>query len=187
MSNIASPYTKEQLYQSFIKLALDKPIEQITVQNILDDCDIARSTFYRYFRDKYELMSSYCFDKIASLKDNYKMVNTTAYEMQCKVLRDTVNFVASNQEYFFCIAQYSGQNSLLEAFIQHGKNYYRELLSIILTDELCFAIDYHVYGESFIFLDWIKNEINLTSNEICKSILEVMPKKLSDSLNNLHY
>lgn len=182
MSKLPSSYTKELLYQSFIKLTTEKPIEQITIQNILDDCNIARSTFYRYFRDKYELMSSYCFDKIASFKAAHTNLNASLYEIQCQVLCDTVRFVSDNQEYFSSIAQYSGQNCLQEAFIQHGKKYYRDLLNESLTNELCFAIDYHVYGESLIFLDWIRGNLNIDSDTLCELILGMMPATLSSAL-----
>lgn len=187
MSIGASNYTKNLLYQSFIKLTETKSIEEITIQNILDDCNIARSTFYRYFRDKYELMSSYCFDQIALFQEHYKVTNTNAYDMQSKVLLDSVQFIYNNQKYFSCITKYSGQNSLLEAFISHGKSYYRNLLDASISQELCSAIDYHSYGESNLIVDWIEHGYHMKPEEFCVLLQSFMPKILEDTLRKLQW
>ena len=38
------------------QLICEKPFAKITVQDVLDRADIQRATFYRYFRDKYEVV-----------------------------------------------------------------------------------------------------------------------------------
>ena len=39
-------FTKKAICQSFIKLLSERPIDKITVKDIVDDCGIARNTFY---------------------------------------------------------------------------------------------------------------------------------------------
>lgn len=48
---------KELLVKSFQELALQKPISKITITNITDNCGLSQPTFYRYFRDKYDLIA----------------------------------------------------------------------------------------------------------------------------------
>ena len=50
--------TRHRLGNAFVELILDKPIEDITVQDVLDRASVGRSTFYLHFRDKNDLLLS---------------------------------------------------------------------------------------------------------------------------------
>lgn len=63
-------YTDMQIKNSFIKLLENKPFEKITVNNILEDIHISRSTFYRYYDDKYNLISKIEAELINQIKMN---------------------------------------------------------------------------------------------------------------------
>lgn len=47
--------TKANIKNTFIELLLKKDFTQITIQNILDQALINRSTFYKHYLDKYDL------------------------------------------------------------------------------------------------------------------------------------
>ncbi|MBO5556232.1 MAG: TetR family transcriptional regulator, partial [Oscillospiraceae bacterium] len=49
--------TKELLAESFRELAEQKPINKITIANITDNCGMTQPTFYRYYKDKYDLIA----------------------------------------------------------------------------------------------------------------------------------
>ena len=49
--------TKEILAESFRELAESKSIDKITVQEIVNNCDYSTATFYRHFKDKYDLIA----------------------------------------------------------------------------------------------------------------------------------
>lgn len=49
--------TKEILAESFKELVARKPINKITISNITDNCGMAQPTFYRHFKDKYDLIA----------------------------------------------------------------------------------------------------------------------------------
>lgn len=44
-------FTKAAIKQSFIKLLNDRPMKQITVRDIVEDCGINRNSFYYHFSD----------------------------------------------------------------------------------------------------------------------------------------
>ncbi len=48
---------KEILAESFRELAELKPIDKITIQDIVDNCGYSPATFYRHFKDKYDLIA----------------------------------------------------------------------------------------------------------------------------------
>lgn len=50
--------TRERLGGALIELILEKPIDAITVQEVLDRARVGRSTFYVHYRDKNDLLFS---------------------------------------------------------------------------------------------------------------------------------
>jgi AcrR family transcriptional regulator len=50
--------THERLGMALLELMQEKPIEEVTVQQVLDRASVGRSTFYLHFRDKNDLLLS---------------------------------------------------------------------------------------------------------------------------------
>ena len=47
--------TRDQLGSALIQLIVEKPINDVTVQDVLDRSGVGRSTFYLHYRDKDDL------------------------------------------------------------------------------------------------------------------------------------
>ena len=50
--------THERLGSALVKLMQEKPMDEVTVQEVLDRASVGRSTFYLHFRDKNDLLLS---------------------------------------------------------------------------------------------------------------------------------
>jgi AcrR family transcriptional regulator len=50
--------TRAQLGNALLNLIIEKPIDQVTVQDVLDRSGVGRSTFYLHYRDKDDLLIS---------------------------------------------------------------------------------------------------------------------------------
>jgi AcrR family transcriptional regulator len=50
--------TRERLGRALVELIREKPIDDVTVQEVLDRASVGRSTFYLHFRDKNDLLLS---------------------------------------------------------------------------------------------------------------------------------
>lgn len=53
-------FTKKAIIESFLHLAAKKPLEKITVRDIVDHCGINRNTFYYHFQDIYAVLEAVC-------------------------------------------------------------------------------------------------------------------------------
>ncbi|MGN1002457.1 MAG: TetR/AcrR family transcriptional regulator [Oscillospiraceae bacterium] len=51
-------FARKAIRDSFVRLLNEKPISQITVRDIVDDCGVNRNTFYYYFQDLPALVES---------------------------------------------------------------------------------------------------------------------------------
>ncbi len=51
-------FTKKAIRNSFLKLLNEKPLKQITVRDIVDDCGVNRNTFYYHFQDIPQLIET---------------------------------------------------------------------------------------------------------------------------------
>lgn len=57
--------TKRALAASLKKILAVKPLNKITVVDIVSDCEVNRQTFYYHFRDIYDLMEWILADEAA--------------------------------------------------------------------------------------------------------------------------
>lgn len=51
-------FTKKAIRDSFVKLLNEKPLNQITIRDIVDNCGVNRNTFYYYYQDLPQLVES---------------------------------------------------------------------------------------------------------------------------------
>lgn len=49
--------TQEILAESFRELSEQKPVDKITIREITDNCGYSPATFYRHFKDKYDMIA----------------------------------------------------------------------------------------------------------------------------------
>ena len=51
--------TKKDLAQALLLLMEHASLEKITINDIVTKCGVSRQTFYRHFKDKYDLVNWY--------------------------------------------------------------------------------------------------------------------------------
>ena len=64
------PFAKREIKNSFIKLLTERPISQITVKDIVEDCGVNRNSFYYHFADIPSLARECVMDYIGAVVDH---------------------------------------------------------------------------------------------------------------------
>jgi AcrR family transcriptional regulator len=68
---LVQKYTKEMIREVFIKKLNERPLNKITVKDIVRECGINRNTFYYYYTDIYALLSEIFQTELQTVIDEY--------------------------------------------------------------------------------------------------------------------
>ena len=83
--------TRENIRSHFLQLLRTCPFQEITVKQLIQECRINRSTFYRNYEDKYDLLEQISQELLAqfceALRPSFVLLNTSSAQLvkQCFV------------------------------------------------------------------------------------------------------
>ncbi|MBQ9826159.1 MAG: TetR/AcrR family transcriptional regulator C-terminal domain-containing protein [Firmicutes bacterium] len=87
-----SSFTKNAIKSSFLKLLEEKPLSQITVKMIVEDCGINRNSFYYHYADIPALMEEIAHDEADRIINDYPTVESIE-----TALKATIDFVTTHR------------------------------------------------------------------------------------------
>lgn len=91
-------YTREAIKKSFIKLLNEKPLNRITVKNIISDCKVSRNTFYYHFEDVPSLLGIIIKELMDELVKNNNTIDSVS-----GVIRMAYRYYKENQKAIYHI------------------------------------------------------------------------------------
>ena len=69
-------FTKRAIRESFIKLLNEKPLKQISVRDIVDECGVNRNTFYYHFQDIPALLETIIHEEADKLISRFPQISS---------------------------------------------------------------------------------------------------------------
>lgn len=169
--------SKELCMESLSELLMKNSIERISVDDIIDNCGLSRSTFYRLFKDKYDLMN-YIFqaeiDRFFSINSD----NVTWNDLQENVSQ----FLYKNSQLFKSIIEFRGQDSLEQYLYHQGIEYWVNQIESItgerMSHEDSYALKIYTYGAMHTYFEWLDNDCPIEPSELTKIMSECIPHSL---------
>ncbi len=70
-------FTKQAIKSTFLKLLREKPLNQISVKTIVENCGINRKSFYYYYQDLPDLIDEIVSEQVDLLVSNYPKFSST--------------------------------------------------------------------------------------------------------------
>lgn len=175
---------KEILTASFQELAAVKNIDKITIQEIADNCGYSPATFYRHFKDKYDLIAWEHTRAVAEIVDQ-----TSADDYLWKqTLYDGARLYNENKVYLKNLLQHtSGHDSFMRYMTEiNCAALEKYILSVKgdqkLTREEMMCVKIYCFGFVGLACDWIMGKINTTTEEIAKVYEQSIPESLKKYL-----
>jgi AcrR family transcriptional regulator len=122
--------TRKLLQEALIELTVEKGFPAVTVRDITDRAMVNRSTFYRHYLDKYQLLDEYMAD-ISKLTDNehqgasWNKHENGAPEGVVKLLRHVQKYA----DFYRVMLGQNGDAAFTAKFRQNTETRFRQLLA----------------------------------------------------------
>lgn len=171
---------KELLAASFEELLTYIPFEDITVQNIVDNCQTSRTTFYRCFQDKYEIMD-WIYQREADI-----FFSQFSYDSTIEFISSITKYFYSKKNYFSRIFKYSGQNSFVDFFIKYSIDVCKKRFTAIFGDdvpkEIMDSSKIYVPGVAYFYMHWALDGFKESPEDVTEIIYQTIPEPIKKYL-----
>ena len=176
---------KEILAESFRELAETIPIDKITVKDIVYNCDYSPATFYRQFREKYDLIA---YDYVQRTSEIIVNFGTEGYEW-IHILTDCMRFFDENRMYMKNLLLHtSGIDSFVRYFadanIEHiTKCVLKKSSMKELSHDLEVYVRVYIFGTEQLTCGWLLGEFDRTAEQLAELFEKAVPEPLKGYLN----
>ncbi|MDD2215669.1 MAG: TetR/AcrR family transcriptional regulator C-terminal domain-containing protein [Eubacteriales bacterium] len=174
-------YTKKIISTALVQLLKKHKFESITVQMILEEAYVSRSTFYKHFRDKYDLMIWYYTNHVDFLVSQYTKGHFK------DLLIDEFTFIKDNQSYFSSIKNVEGVNSFWSFLYEYSKtfytsNYLQQTGYKKLTAEEYLKLSFICAGINEMIQVWLTNNCQEPIDKFAEWVIDILPENLRQYL-----
>ena len=121
--------TQDRIIISFKKLVNLHPFEEVTVTMIASDAEISRPVFYRYFKDKYELMDYMLYNDVTK-----QMELLLEHDMILEAIKFLFTHIINEAKLYKRLFETTGQNSFEQVMVEQFTSFFKEHLRIFNTD-----------------------------------------------------
>lgn len=113
--------TKLLMAQASKKLIKDRPFSKITVQDIVDECNINRNTFYYHFENNYDLLYFTYSQEVQNIAESFRNANALIPQAMDFVL----DYIDKNNPLCQCAYESLGEKDLKNIFQKDIYNFVR--------------------------------------------------------------
>lgn len=170
--------TKRIIVEAMRKLLKTRKFEKITVQDVLDEAHVSRGTFYRHFKDKYEIMNFFYHESIRDIIADLKMSNKAKTQA-------IVNSVLESKDYFDGVVDTEGINSFKTFVHMCSKQFY---ISVYLQKRMAgntepipqdidFMSDFLAGGCATTIDKWVIGKADISKEELVESLYKMTPEE----------
>ncbi len=156
-------------------------MDKITIQEIVGNCDYSPATFYRHFKDKYDLIA---WDYVHRTTAIMNKIGIGEYEWK-DTLWDAMEFYLKNKEYIRnLINNTSGHDAFVhymsEANIDHLTKYILKLSGQKqLDDDTAIHVRVYCYGTVQTVCEWILDNIKCDPDHLADLFEQALPLPLN--------
>ena len=138
--------TKDYIEMSAREMLSNSEITNVTVKDICDNCNISTRTFYKYYRDKYDVINKCLDSKLEEFYDqSVENINLRSF------LIYTTSIVNDHIPFYENVFRYTGQNNIRSYLVKPlSANYLRiirDYCNAEITPEIENAVNIFILGQ----------------------------------------
>lgn len=180
-----SEQTKLMFANSIKQCMKTTSVENITIKQIVDNCNSTRQTFYRNFKDKYDLINWY-FDCI--LLESFAQMGSGKYIYEGLVKK--FNYIKQESLFFKVGFRSDDTNDLKQHDFEMINQFYINLIEEkthqIPSKEILDLLEMYCQSSVYMTVKWVLEDMPVTSEKLAKLMIEAMPNKLINLFNELN-
>ena len=177
--------TRQRLADA-VKAEMERaPLDKITVSQIVERAGVTRQTFYRNFRDKYDLVNWH-FEELAQKSFKQMGVSLTLREALIKKFQ----FLKGERTFFTQAFRSRDHNSVVAYDYQCILEFYtgilkRKLGVEQLPQEIAFLLEMYCSASIEKTVEWVTTGMERPIPELVDLLIEAMPQRLQELLSDL--
>lgn len=176
---------KEILAESFREIAETKSIDKITVKDITDNSGYSTATFYRQFRDKYDLIAW------AYSRDLEKILDRIAFDETSwrQTLLDAAAYYQAHREYLAnLLLNTNGYDSFIRNMTEINTNSLTKKIlqsckADTLQEDVRMLIELYTSGSVYLTCEWILGQYEAEPKELARIYELSLPEPLKQYLH----
>ena len=175
---------KYKLAASIKECMKTTPVDRITVKDIVEGSGLTRQTFYRNFKDKYDLINWY-FDKILLESFEHMGEGKSVYES----LVNKFTYIQEEKFFFKAAFRNDSQNNLRDHDIRMIMDFYRNLIAgkkgSFPEEQFGGLLEMYCVASVHMTQQWVLKGCRDTPQKMAQLMIEAMPPRLSELFSQL--
>jgi AcrR family transcriptional regulator len=168
--------TRKRILRSFYRLLQETGMDAVTIDMLIKESDVSKSTFYRLFRNKYELVNAYyC--------ENVEQIFLDAEAESWNVISDRIFGFLDSNRLFFQNAFKNGpamSDFILQYTLQAVRSRYLKNSGLaVLPQDIDIIIQIYCFGALNLMEKWLLGDINCSDSELSRLLCLGVPEPLA--------
>lgn len=181
--------TEAVLIGTFKALMLKKPMNKITVSELVEECGINRKTFYYHFEDIRDMLRKMLKQDIEAIFSRGDLI--TDHDL---IINSVLDYIEQNKVILKNMISCIGR-AALDLFLNSNVN--KPIYSLVCETEQKqnlsvgdeykrFLADFFTRAVSGVLIDWIENRANRNKEQIKQYLFTTLSTAIPAALNNEH-
>ena len=167
---------KDIIIYAFQEMLKEQTFEKITVNDLVNVCGVSRTSFYRHFEDKYDLL-------IQIYKNQIKEILEDSYSIK-ENIRQVIELMYEERKYLSSALLHDTQSTLKKFIFKEAKKIYISQLQTALktdrlSDDILTAIDFACAGSEYVWSAWLLQGAKESPQVIARRIFDNTPQSLA--------
>ncbi len=164
-------FTRKAIKESFLKLLSQRPLSQITVKDIVEDCGINRNSFYYHFKDLPDLVEEIGGEMVSDLMKRYPTIDSVEQSFDA-----VVDFIMQNKRAIYhiynSVSRDIFERHMMELCRYVAASYIEAAMDGQPPEDIAVLVRFHRCACFGTVIDWLnsgmKDDIAAYFRQICR-------------------
>lgn len=168
--------TQARIKKALFELLDKHSFTNLTVTMICQQAQVSRPTFYKYFIDKYDLVTT-AYEE--------EMTRCMNHDSWWQIMISALSYIREHQTYIREILNYHGQNLFVDFLLDYTRKCTVSLIKskeILNSAKMNYSLSIYTYGVCYTLIDWVKDGCHDSPEDFTRILNIEMPTTLKKYL-----